>query len=336
VRAWSPSTRFWSYRLVVRRGWETLSPFSRTCCGAGTCPRNASERWRRTTLTLEVSHPSTPRTALSWSACEKHSEHGDLRCPSISGIGTGVDTLRTMRESGVRRALAFVTSAFGSYSGCRQYTEDIARARAEVGNGAPEVVRLRSFFNHPSFVEACADRVDAAFHRIPDALAPASLVFTAHSIPLSMAAASPYLERLRETCRLTAERAGRTPWDLVWQSRSGPASQPWLEPDVGAHLEMLHQQGVRSAVVAPVGFLSDHLEVVWDLDTDLQQRARRLGLHVERAGTVGTHPSFVSMVVDLVGERLTNAPRRAIGVLPPPGDACPADCCPAPSRPAVR
>jgi len=246
------------------------------------------------------------------------------------------DTVRSMQRDGVRRALAFVTSAFGSYSGCRQYTEDIVRARAEVGDGAPEVSRLRAFFNHPSFVEACGDRVREAFGRIPESEGPARLVFTAHSIPLGMAAGSPYVERLRETCRLTAERVGRVPWDLAWQSRSGPPSQPWLEPDVGAHLETLHAQGVRSVVLMPIGFLSDHLEVVFDLDTELQSHARRIGVHVERAETVGTHATFVSMVVDLVEERLTNRPRLAVGNMLAPNDVCPLDCCPAPQRPPAR
>ena len=243
------------------------------------------------------------------------------------------ESLESLRRDGVRRALAFVTSAFGSYTGCRQYSEDIERARERVGTGAPEVARLRCFFNHPCFVEACAFRVGAALDRLSDPGA-ARLVFTAHSIPLAMAAASPYVLRLRETCRLTAERAGVPAWDLVWQSRSGPPSQPWLEPDIGDHVEALAGRGVRSVVVAPIGFLSDNLEVVWDLDTELQEHARDLGVQILRAGTVGTHAAYVSMVVELVEERITNAPRRSIGVLPPPDDVCAADCCPAPRRPA--
>jgi ferrochelatase len=245
-----------------------------------------------------------------------------------------IDTLRAMQRDGIRRSLAFVTSAFGSYSGCRQYSEDIERSRLALGAEAPEISRLRSFFNHPLFVEACAERLAEACRRSEERTP--HVIFTAHSIPTAMTHASPYVERLREAARLTAELAGCPKWDLVWQSRSGPPSQSWLEPDVGDHLEGLAARGVRSAVVAPIGFLSDHLEVIWDLDTALQERAQTLGVRVERAATVGTHPSFVSMVVELVGERLADAPRRAVGVFPAAPDACLAGCCPAPVRPPAR
>lgn len=243
------------------------------------------------------------------------------------------ETLETMRRDGVRRCLAFVTSAYGSYSGCRQYSEDLARARAEIGSGAPDVTRLRAFFNHPLFVEACAERLTEALARLPEPGA-FRLVFTAHSIPLSMAAGSPYVLRLRETCRLVAARVGADEWDLVWQSRSGPPSQPWLEPDIGDHVQALHERGVRSVLVAPIGFVSDHFEVVWDLDTELQERTHDLGLDVVRAATVGTHAAYVSMIVELVEEKTADAPRRAVGLLPPSDDLCPPDCCPTPARPA--
>ncbi len=152
-------------------------------------------------------------------------------------------------------------------------------------------MRLRAFFNHPLFVEACAERLTEALARLPEPGA-SRLVFTAHSIPLSMAAGSPYVLRLRETCRLVAARVGADEWDLVWQSRSGPPSQPWLEPDIGDHVQALHERGVRSVLVAPIGFVSDHFEVVWDLDTELQERTHDLGLDVVRAATVGTHAAY--------------------------------------------
>jgi ferrochelatase len=243
------------------------------------------------------------------------------------------DTLRAMRADGVRRALAFVTSAYGSYSGCRQYLEDIARARAEVGESAPEVEKLRLYYDHPLFVEANAARVRAALEQVP-AGTPARLLFSAHSIPQAMAATSRYEDQLRETCRCVALELQRgDDWELVFQSRSGPPSQPWLEPDVLARLRELHAQGERAVVLAPIGFVSDHMEVVYDLDTEAQALARELGLTLVRAGTAGTHPAFVSMARELVEERLRpGTPRRALGTLPRPGDVCADACCPAPPR----
>ncbi len=238
------------------------------------------------------------------------------------------DTLRAMQRDGVRRALGFVTSAYGSYSGCRQYLEDVARAREAVGEGAPEVSKLRLFYDHPLFVEACAERLRDALARAGRA----RLLFTAHSIPLVMASTSRYEDQLRETCGLVARAVGRgDSWELVFQSRSGPPSQPWLEPDVLARLRRLHAEGAREVVLAPIGFVSDHMEVVYDLDTEAQGLARELGLTLVRAATVGTHPAFVTMVRELVEERLDpQAPRRTLGALPRPGDTCADACCPAP------
>lgn len=243
------------------------------------------------------------------------------------------DTLRAMRADGVRRALAFVTSAYGSYSGCRQYLEDIARARAEVGQGAPEIEKLRLFYDHPLFIEANAARVRDAFARLPSDRR-ARLLFTAHSVPLAMAATSRYEDQLRESARLVADAAGRgDDWELVFQSRSGPPTQPWLEPDVLDRLRALAAQGDTAALLAPIGFVSDHMEVVYDLDTEAQALARELGLTLVRAATAGTHPAFVALVRELVEERLDpSLPRRALGRLPRPGDTCADACCPAPAR----
>jgi ferrochelatase len=253
------------------------------------------------------------------------------------------DTLRQMRDDGVRRALGFATSAFSSYSGCRQYHEDIARARAEVGDGAPEVDKLRHYFDHPGFVEPHADAVRAALASLPGPRrARARLVFTAHSIPVTMDAASGpegglYSAQLRESARLVAEAAAPDlEWDLVWQSRSGPPQVPWLEPDVNDHLEELASRGVTDVVVSPVGFVSDHLEVVWDLDNEAKDTAARLGLGFARAATPGTDPRFVTMIRELAAERLEpGCPRRALGALPPSHDLCPVGCCPAPVRRAA-
>ena len=241
------------------------------------------------------------------------------------------DTLARMAADGVRRALAFMTSAYGSYSGCRQYLDDIRRAREAVGPQAPRVDRLRSFYNHPAFVEANAAGLETTFAQIPaSARSGAALVFSAHSIPISMAETSPYVAQLRETCWLVAQAVSRPEWTLVYQSRSGPPSQPWLGPDIADHLPALRAEGVRDVVVAPIGFVSDHMEVVYDLDTEARALARDLGLRMVRAPTAGAYPSFVSMVRELILERTEGAPRRFLGSAGPAPDDCPADCCPPP------
>jgi len=240
-------------------------------------------------------------------------------------------TLRQMRDEGRRRALAFATSAFSSYSGCRQYRNDIVRARAEVED-APEVDKLRIFYNHPGFIEAMSDRVQDALRELPDA----RLLYTAHSIPLSMARGSNYVEQLNEACRLVSERLNRADWKLVYQSRSGPPGQPWLEPDIlGALREIAAAGSGRGVVIAPIGFLSDHMEVLYDLDTEARAFCEKLGLKVARAGTVGVHPKMISMIRELILERTAGVERRALGKFGPASDECAADCCPAPARPAA-
>ncbi len=237
------------------------------------------------------------------------------------------DTLRQMRADGVQNALAFVTSIFSSYSGCRQYLEDIDRARAEV-EGAPQIHKLRKFYNHPLFIEAQADEVRAAL-----AGRPAQLIFTAHSVPLSMAETSDYQKQLSEACRLVAEQVGIDNWRLVYQSRSGPPNQPWLEPDIADVIRQM-DPGVRVAVV-PIGFVSDHMEVVFDLDTEAQAIAREHGVDMVRAPTVGVHPKFLQMIRELIEERFGLCQPRAIGQYGPSHDVCRPDCCPAPARRAA-
>lgn len=231
------------------------------------------------------------------------------------------DTLRQMSADGVRRALAFVTSAYSSYSGCRQYRENLAQAAFE---GSPEIHKLRVFYNHPGFIEAMADRCReaGADH------ANAHLIFTAHSIPLSMARTSRYVEQLEDACRLVASRVGRTDWRLVFQSRSGPPSQPWLEPDIRDHLRSL-EDGAE-VVIAPIGFLSDHMEVIFDLDVEARAVCEAKGMRLTRAATVGVHPKFIAMIRDLVLERTEGAPRLALGGCGAGPDECAPDCCPAP------
>jgi ferrochelatase len=242
------------------------------------------------------------------------------------------DTLRQMRDDGVKRALAFFTSAYSSYSGCRQYREDIAAARAEIGEDAPEIDKLRVFFNHPGFIDPNVENLQAAFGQIPaERRDAAPLVFVTHSLPLAMAERSAYQRQHQETCQLVAEGVGRGDnWMLVYQSRSGPPHQPWLEPDICDYLEDLkaQQPDLQDVVLMPIGFISDHMEVIYDLDTEAQQTAEELGLNLVRVATVGTHPQFISMIRELAQERMTFSPeRRALGNMGPSHDICGKMCC---------
>ncbi|MGC2198300.1 MAG: ferrochelatase [Terriglobales bacterium] len=248
------------------------------------------------------------------------------------------DTLQQMQRDGIRRALAFMTSAFSSYSGCRQYRENIAQAQAQVGAGAPTVDKLRVFYNHPGFIGALVDRVRAALRALPEEVRGGGLVlYTAHSIPLSMAQSCDYVKQLAEACRLVSEALGRTGDQLVFQSRSGPAAQPWLEPDVLDSLRQVKERNLAASIVlAPIGFISDHMEVLYDLDTEARHLCAGLELPMVRAGTVGTHPEFVRMIRELIVERTQASPLRiALGTMGASHDVCPENCCPAPQRPAT-
>ena len=247
------------------------------------------------------------------------------------------DTLRKMAGDGVRHALGFVTSAYSSYSSCRQYLDDIVRTRAEVGPDAPEIHKLRVFYNHPGFIEPMIENVGQALDRIPQAeRADTPLVFTAHSIPTSMAENSRYVEQLEEACELVAAGVGRNEGTLVYQSRSGPPSQPWLGPDICDHLRDIREAGARNVVVMPIGFVSDHMEVLYDLDTEARQVCDEIGLRMERASAVGHHPKFITMIRELVLERLDESrERRYLGQLGPRPDVCAEDCCPRPQRPVT-
>ena len=246
------------------------------------------------------------------------------------------DTLREMADAGVTRAIAFVTSGFSCYSGCRQYRENIAAAREPLGERAPLVDKIRVFFNHPGFVGPMAANLATALARFPAReRANVPVLFTAHSIPCSMADTSRYVPQLEESCRLVADAAGVSDWRLVFQSRSGPPTQPWLEPDVCDEIRRLATRGLKRLAVAPIGFISDHMEVLYDLDTEAAALCRELGIDMARVATVGTAPEFVAMVRDLIAERTWSLPERAaIGRLPASHDVCPVDCCPAPQRPA--
>ena len=243
------------------------------------------------------------------------------------------DTVAAMAADGVKRALAFVTSAYGSYSSCRQYLEDIERARAAVPD-APRIDKLRQYFNHPGFVEPFADAARSAAESLPLPVQGVyDLVFTAHSIPEAMAGASgptggAYPRQLAEASRLVAERLGRgDSWRLAYQSRSGPPSVPWLGPDIGECLTELAEAGSSGVVVVPVGFISDHMEVVFDLDVEAARHAERLGLPLARAATPGTDPRFIAMITELVSERQDGLPPRALGELGPTLGVCGSGCC---------
>ena len=241
------------------------------------------------------------------------------------------DTLGRMKADGVRRALALVTSGFSCYSGCRQYRENIAAASAAIGEGAPHIDKIRVFFNHPGFVTTMANHLRIAFQSLGPARGRRSVLFTAHSIPTTMADTSRYVEQLTESSRLVAEATGTGDWRLVYQSRSGPPTQPWLEPDVCDAIRVLHAEGTSEVILVPIGFISDHMEVLYDLDTEAAALCRTLGVRMARAATAGTAPAFIAMLRDLIAERHESWPdRSAVGRYPASHDVCPADCCPAP------
>jgi ferrochelatase len=236
------------------------------------------------------------------------------------------DTIQQMANHGIKRALAFVTSAYSSYSSCRQYRQNITDAQTAVGANAPQVDKLRAFYNHPLFVEANVDHIQAALQTLDKTSTPV-VVFTAHSIPESMANNCDYAAQLTEAGTLIAESLGIKSWQLVYQSRSGSPSQPWLGPDICDHLRALESQGVTNVVVAPIGFVSDHMEVIYDLDHEAQQVAREVGINMVRASTAGTHPGFVKMIRELILERTAGATPRSLGDRGKSHDVCPLDCC---------
>ncbi len=262
------------------------------------------------------------------------------------------EAVATMRNDGIRRAAAFVTSAYASYSGCRQYRENLYDAVAATSD-APRIDKLRHYFNHPGFINAFVDSTSTALADLPHALqTEARLVFVTHSIPAAMAqSAGPqghaYVAQHRAVAEAIAHRVrertgGPHRFELAFCSRSGPASIPWLEPDVNDHLEVLARDRVEAVVVVPIGFVSDHMEVIYDLDTEAAQTADRLGLAFRRASAPGVHPAFVSVIRDLLVERAAvesgrHAARQSVGSLAPTWDVCRTECCPNPRglRPAL-
>lgn len=250
------------------------------------------------------------------------------------------DTMIQMKRDGVKRALTYVTSGFSCYSGCRQYRENIAAALAQPEAEGLQIDKLRVFYNHPDFIAVLAEQVgDAIGEFLEEARDNVHIAFTAHSIPLSMSATSDYEKQLRESCRLVAEQLGipESRWKLVYQSRSGRPQDPWLEPDILDHLRDCKSAGIDKVVISPIGFLSDHMEVLYDLDDEARRFCDEQSIFMVRAGTPGNHPRFVGMVRKLIQERVSGSSRECAGLFPPNHDVCPVDCCPAPApRPTGR
>ncbi len=245
------------------------------------------------------------------------------------------DAFAQMRDDGITSALAFVTSAFSSHSGCRQYQDDMERARQQVGEGAPPAVKIRPYFNHPGFVSTMARNVEEALASLGEQRPGARVAYTAHSIPLSMAERCDYEEQLREVARLIdAELSAPHDSELVFQSRSGPPQVRWLEPDICDHIDTLAGESADAVVVAPIGFISDHMEVLWDLDTEALAKANEHGITMVRAKTAGTDPTFVAGIIDLITEHTEAAEPKVVGTLAARPSPCAVGCCPyEPRRP---
>jgi ferrochelatase len=249
------------------------------------------------------------------------------------------DTLREMQADGCKNAVAFFTSIFSSYSGCRQYRENIEAAQKEIGEGAPKVSKVRMSYNHPAFIEVMQERVQEAKAQLPAEVADSAvLVFTAHSIPLSMAKNCAYESHFAESSGLVAAGFPGHRFVLAYQSRSGSPHSPWLEPDILGVIKDLHAEGVRAVITIPIGFVSDHMEVIYDLDVEAKTVAAELNLPFARAGAAGTHPKFISMIRDLILERTSHSSERpCVGTHGPCHDVCPANCClPGEGRPPAR
>ena len=297
-------------------GMDDVIPFLENVLRGRNVPRERMLQVARHYELFDGVSPINQQNRDLIAALEKEFEQHGLRLPIYWGNRNWhpllVDTVGRMAADGVKNALAFVTSAYSSYSSCRQYLQNISDAQEKVGPRAPRIEKLRVFYNHTLFVEANVDHVRAVWKDS------AHLVFTAHSIPESMAANCDYAAQLAETGSLIARALNIENWQLVYQSRSGSPSQPWLGPDVSDHLRALADKGVKDVVVAPIGFVSDHMEVVYDLDYEAQKVARELDMNMVRAKTAGTHPAFVKMIRELMLERINNEV---------PANICAPGCC---------
>jgi ferrochelatase len=327
------------------QGPEQVMPFLRRVTGGRGIPDERLAEVAQHYLHYDGVSPITEQNELLLAAIRVEFSRREIELPCYFGNRNWhpflADTARTMAADGIKHALVLTTSATGSYSGCRQYREDLAATTDELAGTAPRFSKLRHYFDHPGFITANADALRSAIAELPvEHRDTARLVFTAHSVPVSMNdSAGPsgglYLAEHRATARLVAEavRGPGADFDLVWQSRSGPPQVPWLEPDINDHLRSLHGAGVRAVLVAPTGFVSDHMEVIWDLDNEARDTAAELGITFVRAATAGDHRAFVAGLVDLVEEQLTGRSPESLSILGICGQDCPAGCCPAPIRP---
>ncbi len=247
------------------------------------------------------------------------------------------DVVADLRDTGVKRVLAWIASPYSSYPSCRQYREDLDAARQSVGSGSPVIDRVRPHHDHPGLIETAADRLTEALAQLPsDRRAGAHLLFSAHSIPVSMAETCAYEEQIVDAAQLVSQIVdpkGRHPWDVVWQSRSGSPQTPWLEPDIGDRITELSTFGTQAIATSPIGFAIENFEIKWDLDIEAANRAQEVGIAFARAQTADNDPRFASMLVDLYEERIFDNPsRRSLGALDLRPDICPKNCCPAPTK----
>ncbi|MFN8591485.1 MAG: ferrochelatase [Thermomicrobiales bacterium] len=324
-------------------GMADVMPFLENVTRGRNIPRERLEEVAEHYAHFDGVSPINAQNHALIAALEVELRHHEIALPVYFGNRNWhpflEDTIVQMRSDGVRNVLVFVTSAYSSWSGCRQYREDIQRVLAALGETEMRFDKIRTFFNHPGFVMPMARELGAAIATLPaERRDSAVVVFTAHSVPVSMAKGAAYERQLRETCRLVAEAAGVSNYRLAWQSRSGPPQVPWLEPDILDVLDDVHAQGARDVVVVPSGFISDHLEVLYDLDLEARERAGALGLSFTRVPTVGIDPAFIAMIRELIEERMIDHPtRRALGALGPSHDVCPINCCLlGEGRPAAR
>jgi protoporphyrin/coproporphyrin ferrochelatase len=246
-----------------------------------------------------------------------------------------VDTLKQLQQDGCQHVLTYVTAGFSCYSGCRQYREDITKALGELQEPGLRIEKLRGFYNHPDFVRVIGESVARESQLLQDGTRDQPyVVFTAHSIPETMARSSDYERQLNETCRLVADYLDlqRDNWSLVYQSRSGRPQDPWLEPDILDFLRGLPQKDIQRLVICPVGFLSDHMEVLFDLDEEAADLCSKIGITMRRARCPGNDARFIAMIRKLFQERLQGAARQCTGQFGPQPDHCPDDCCPGPVR----
>lgn len=316
---------------------DDVLPFMEQVTAGRGIPRDRLEEVSQHYRLFDGRSPINDHNRVMRAALEAELRAQDLPLPVYWGNRNSAPwleaELRRMRDDGIERALCLVTSAYSSYSGCRQYREDLARAADAVGEGVPELDKLRVYYNHPGFLEPQTDLIRTAIEQLPaDTRDRARVVFTTHSIPTTMSRHSDYEVQHHEACRLVMEAFPARPWDLVYNSRSGPPQVPWLIPDINDHLTDLAAAGCPAVVVVPIGFISDHLEVVYDLDVEARATATGLGLPFARAGTVACDPRFVAGLVQLIRERHTGGPRRSLGTRGPSWDACPVDCCRSPGQ----